>query len=296
MKPEHSTLNITPQQISPDAHFQIASFSDLPISVIEDHICSRISTHEEFQSFTLVCKQFKQAAYQTYFYKHYILRLPNSGIFALFMSEPSLLISRYEKIDLSESVIDNQGLSLLSRKTRIVTDCRFTWCILLTPDAIISFLKNTAYLQSLNLDYCYDVNSDVLDCISQACPRLERLSLSHLNKITIESILNLLEKCSNMKELTLRATYNLNDMRIVDIFKKGKNLERVDLSHSSFVSNDILEQIVAAILENQQSHQKPFELILERNDLLKAEFVDSIQAENPTIYIRYSPLPLEINS
>ncbi|MBP9693655.1 MAG: hypothetical protein KBE16_02985, partial [Alphaproteobacteria bacterium] len=121
-------------------------------------------------------------------------------------------------------------------------------------------------------------------------------SLSHLNKITIESILNLLEKCSNMKELTLRATYNLNDMRIVDIFKKGKNLERVDLSHSSFVSNDILEQIVAAILENQQSHQKPFELILERNDLLKAEFVDSIQAENPTIYIRYSPLPLEINS
>lgn len=296
MKPEYRTGDIVSRPINFDPFSPHALFLNLPVSVIEDHICSRIQTHEEFQNFTLVCKQFKKAAYQTYFYKHYILRLPNSGIFTLFMSEPSLLISRYEKIDLSEAAIDNQGLSLLSRKTRVVTDCRFTWCILLTPDAIISFLRNAVYLQNLNLDYCYDVNSNVLNCIADACPKLEKLSLSYLNKISIDDLLNLVEKCPHLKELTLRATYNLNDNRLVDLFKKGKNLEKVDLSYSAFVSNDILEKIITAITENQQSHQKPFELILERNDLLKAEFVDSIQAENPTIYIKYSPLPLEINS
>lgn len=295
MKPERSTEDLVPYYTSSNPPLPKATFLNLPITVIEDYICSRIQTHEEFQNVTLVCKQFKKAAYQTYYYKHFILKFPNSETLTLYLSEARLLISRHEKIDLADSQINNNGLVLLSEKTRTLTDCRFTWCILLTPEAFIAFFKKASQLTNINLDYCYDVNADVLNVISNACPKLEKLSLSHLNKITIESILNILDKCPNMKELTLRATYNLNDDRIVDIFKKGKNLERVDLSHASYISNEILQRIIEAISQHHENHRRPFELIIEKNNLLKDDYIKALQETLSFISIQYTPLPTQLN-
>lgn len=98
----------------------------------------------------------------------------------------------------------------------------------LDAQTIVSFVSHYPGLKKLNVDYA-NLSTSELSTISEKCPQLEEISLSHNTQLKGEEFAKAFARFSKMKNLSLSHTL-VDDDVLKGIAASCKDLEKIDLS------------------------------------------------------------------
>ena len=137
----------------------------------------------------------------------------------------------------------------IRKKTEIAKFARIvslSYCWMLSPRAVGSFLHACGRVSVLNLSFC-TVNFTVLESISQHCPVLRRLILCNSQRLSCQGLCSVLEWCIYLEELDISMSSGLSFIGTLEVMEKSRGLSSLKMSGLKSVHNTTLIRLVRSV-------------------------------------------------
>nr|XP_023400426.1 F-box/LRR-repeat protein 13 [Loxodonta africana] len=128
-------------------------------------------------------------------------------------------------VDLSGTVISNEGLMTLSRHKKL-KELSLSECYKITDMGIQAFCKGSLILEHLDVSYCPQLSDEIIKALAIYCISLTSLSIAGCPKITDSAMELLSAKCHYLHILDISGCILLTD-QILENLQRGCNQLRI---------------------------------------------------------------------
>ncbi|XP_049749040.1 dynein regulatory complex subunit 6 isoform X1 [Elephas maximus indicus] len=128
-------------------------------------------------------------------------------------------------VDLSGTVISNEGLMTLSRHKKL-KELSLSECYKITDMGIQAFCKGSLILEHLDVSYCPQLSDEIIKALAIYCISLTSLSIAGCPKITDSAMELLSAKCHYLHILDISGCILLTD-QILENLERGCNQLRI---------------------------------------------------------------------
>uniref|UniRef100_A0A287DAA7 F-box and leucine-rich repeat protein 13 n=1 Tax=Ictidomys tridecemlineatus TaxID=43179 RepID=A0A287DAA7_ICTTR len=159
-------------------------------------------------------------------------------------------------LDLSGTVISNEGLIMLSRHKKL-KELSLSECYKITDLGIQAFCKNSVLLEHLDVSYCLQLSDDIIKTIAIYCVSLTSLSIAGCPQITDLAIEMLSAKCRYLHILDISGCIRLTD-QILDDLKVGcKQLRILKMQYCRHISMEAAHKMSSVVQHQEYSCSDP---------------------------------------
>nr|XP_048289474.1 dynein regulatory complex subunit 6 isoform X1 [Myodes glareolus] len=159
-------------------------------------------------------------------------------------------------IDLSGTLITNEGLSTLSRHRRL-RELSLSECTNITDLGIRSYCKTSLHLEHLDVSYCAQLTDDIIKSVAIFCTRITSLNIAGCPKITDGGLEALSAKCHYLHILDISGCILLTDQILQDLRIGCKQLRILKMRFCRSISVAAAHRMAAAVQHQEYSSGNP---------------------------------------
>ncbi|XP_027782093.1 F-box and leucine-rich repeat protein 13 [Marmota flaviventris] len=159
-------------------------------------------------------------------------------------------------LDLSGTVISNEGLIMLSRHKKL-KELSLSECYKITDLGIQAFCKNSVLLEHLDVSYCLQLSDDIIKTIAIYCVCLTSLSIAGCPQITDLAIEMLSAKCRYLHILDISGCIRLTDQILEDLKVGCKQLRILKMQYCRHISMEAAHKMSSVVQHQEYSCSDP---------------------------------------
>ncbi|XP_069852419.1 F-box and leucine-rich repeat protein 13 isoform X5 [Dipodomys merriami] len=159
-------------------------------------------------------------------------------------------------VDISGTVICNEGLSILSRHKKL-KELSISECYKITDVGIQGFCKNVPFLEYLDVSHCTQLTDNIMKTVAIYCPQLTSLSIAGCPKITDAGIEMLSAKCYYLHILDISGCVLLTDQTLQDLQIGCSQLRILKMKYCSHISMREAQRMSSKVQQQEYSSNDP---------------------------------------
>ncbi|XP_057614534.1 dynein regulatory complex subunit 6 isoform X2 [Chionomys nivalis] len=159
-------------------------------------------------------------------------------------------------IDLSGTLITNEGLSTLSRHRRL-RELSLSECINITDLGIRSYCRTSLHLEHLDVSFCTHLTDEIIKTVAIFCTRITSLNIAGCPKITDVGLEALSAKCHYLHILDISGCVLLTDQILQDLQIGCKQLRILKMRYCRSISVAAAHRMSAVVQHQEYSSGNP---------------------------------------
>ncbi|KAM4874604.1 F-box and leucine-rich repeat protein 13 isoform 2-T2 [Thomomys bottae] len=159
-------------------------------------------------------------------------------------------------VDISGTVICNEGLSILSKHKKL-KELTISECYKITDVGIQGFCKNAPFLEHLDVSHCTQLTDDIMKTVAIYCAYLTSLSIAGCPKITDTGIEMLSAKCYYLHILDISGCVLLTDQTLQDLRIGCNQLRILKMKYCSNISMREAQRMSSTVQQQEYSSSDP---------------------------------------
>uniref|UniRef100_A0A5F9D232 F-box and leucine-rich repeat protein 13 n=1 Tax=Oryctolagus cuniculus TaxID=9986 RepID=A0A5F9D232_RABIT len=159
-------------------------------------------------------------------------------------------------VDLSGTIISNEGLMVLSRHKKL-KELSLSDCGKITDVGIQAFCKSSRTLEHLDVSYCPQLSDDTIRALAIYCVNLTSLSVAGCPKITDAAMEMLSAKCHYLHILDVSGCVLLTDQILADLRMGCRQLRSLKMLYCRLISREAAKKMAAAVQRQEHSCNDP---------------------------------------
>ncbi|XP_032762967.1 dynein regulatory complex subunit 6 isoform X2 [Rattus rattus] len=159
-------------------------------------------------------------------------------------------------IDLSGTLISNEGLAILSRHRKL-REVSLSECINITDFGIRAFCKTSLALEHLDVSYCTQLTDDIIKTIAIFCTRITSLHIAGCPKITDGGMEILSARCHYLHILDISGCVQLTDQILQDLQIGCKQLRILKMQFCKSISLTAAQKMSSVVQQQEYSSESP---------------------------------------
>ncbi|XP_062068163.1 F-box and leucine-rich repeat protein 13 [Lepus europaeus] len=159
-------------------------------------------------------------------------------------------------VDLSGTIISNEGLMVLSRHKKL-KEVSISDCGKITDVGIQAFCKSSRTLEHLDVSYCPQLSDDTIRALAIYCVNLTSLSVAGCPKITDAAIEMLSAKCHYLHILDISGCVLLTDQIFADLRMGCRQLRSLKMLYCRLISTEAAKKMASVVQQQEHSCDNP---------------------------------------
>ncbi|XP_048195832.1 dynein regulatory complex subunit 6-like [Perognathus longimembris pacificus] len=159
-------------------------------------------------------------------------------------------------IDISGTVICNEGLSILSKHKRL-KELSISACYKITDVGIQGFCKKAPFLEHLDVSHCAELTDDIMKTVAIYCAQLTSLNIAGCPKITDMGMEILSAKCHYLHILDISGCVLLTDQTLQDLQIGCSQLRILKMKYCSHISMREAQRMSSKVQQQEYSSSDP---------------------------------------
>ncbi|XP_040827156.1 dynein regulatory complex subunit 6 [Ochotona curzoniae] len=159
-------------------------------------------------------------------------------------------------VDLSGTVISNEGLILLSRHKKL-KELSLSDCSKFTDVGIQIFCKSSRNLEHLDVSYCPQLSDEIIKALAIYCVNLTSLNIAGCPKITDSAMEMLSAKCHYLHILDISGCILLTDQVLEDLQLGCKQLRILKMQYCRLISREGAKKMSAIVQQVEYNSSDP---------------------------------------
>nr|XP_044991759.1 dynein regulatory complex subunit 6 isoform X2 [Jaculus jaculus] len=187
-------------------------------------------------------------------------------------------------VDLSGTVITNEGLTVLARHRKL-RELSLSECSRITDNGIRAFCKASLFLEHLDVSYCPQLTDEILKVVAIYCTHVTSLSIAGCPKITDAGMEILSAKCHYLHILDISGCILLTDQMLQDLEMGCKQLRILKMQYCRGISAVAAHRMSSLVEQQEYSSDDPppwFGYDSDGNPLLEDESEMQVNASKST--------------
>ncbi|XP_047417468.1 dynein regulatory complex subunit 6 [Sciurus carolinensis] len=159
-------------------------------------------------------------------------------------------------LDLSGTVISNEGLIVLSRLKKL-KELSLSECYRITDFGIQAFCKSSVILEHLDVSYCLQLSDEIIKAVAIYCTYLTSLNIAGCPQITNLAIEMLSAKCRYLHILDISGCVLLTDQILEDLKIGCKQLRILKMQYCRHISMEAAHKMSSVVQQQEYSCSDP---------------------------------------
>nr|XP_034357311.1 dynein regulatory complex subunit 6 isoform X2 [Arvicanthis niloticus] len=159
-------------------------------------------------------------------------------------------------IDLSGTLISNEGMSILSRHRKL-REVSLSECVNVTDFGIRAYCKTSLALEHLDVSYCAQLTDDIIKTIAIFCTRITSLNIAGCPKITDAGMEILSARCHYLHILDISGCIQLTDQMLQDLQIGCKQLRILKMQFCKSISPAAAQKMSSAVQHQEYNSDNP---------------------------------------
>ncbi|KFO37581.1 dynein regulatory complex subunit 6 isoform X2 [Fukomys damarensis] len=159
-------------------------------------------------------------------------------------------------LDLSGTVISNEGLIALSRHKKL-KELSLSDCCKITNVGIEAFCKSSMILEHLDVSYCPQLSDEIIKALAIYCISLTSLSIAGCPQFTDSAIELLSAKCHYLHILDISGCILLTDQILKDLQRGCKQLQILKMQYCRQISMEEAHRMASVVQQQEYSSDDP---------------------------------------
>uniref|UniRef100_A0A8D2DIR3 F-box and leucine-rich repeat protein 13 n=1 Tax=Sciurus vulgaris TaxID=55149 RepID=A0A8D2DIR3_SCIVU len=159
-------------------------------------------------------------------------------------------------LDLSGTVISNEGLIVLSRHKKL-KELSLSECYRITDFGIQAFCKSSVILEHLDVSYCLQLSDEIIKAVAIYCTYLTSLNIAGCPQITNLAIEMLSAKCRYLHILDISGCVLLTDQILEDLKIGCKQLRILKMQYCRHISMEAAHKMSSVVQQQEYSCSDP---------------------------------------
>ncbi|MBZ3887113.1 F-box/LRR-repeat protein 13 [Sciurus carolinensis] len=159
-------------------------------------------------------------------------------------------------LDLSGTVISNEGLIVLSRLKKL-KELSLSECYRITDFGIQAFCKSSVILEHLDVSYCLQLSDEIIKAVAIYCTYLTSLNIAGCPQITNLAIEMLSAKCHYLHILDISGCVLLTDQILEDLKIGCKQLRILKMQYCRHISMEAAHKMSSVVQQQEYSCSDP---------------------------------------
>ncbi|XP_006140845.2 dynein regulatory complex subunit 6 [Tupaia chinensis] len=159
-------------------------------------------------------------------------------------------------LDLSGTVISNEGLVILSRHRKL-KELSLSECYKITDVGIQLFCKGSLILEHLDVSYCPQLSDEIIKALAIYCISLTSLHVAGCPKITDSAIEMLSAKCHYLHILDISGCILLTDQIVQDLQRGCRQLRILKMQYCTRISKEAAHKMSSVVQQQEYSSNDP---------------------------------------
>ncbi|XP_031235944.1 dynein regulatory complex subunit 6 [Mastomys coucha] len=159
-------------------------------------------------------------------------------------------------IDLSGTLISNEGMSILSRHRKL-REISLSECVNITDFGIRAYCKTSLDLEHLDVSYCSQLTDDIIKTIAIFCTRITSLNIAGCPKITDSGMEILSARCHYLHILDISGCIRLTDQILQDLQVGCKQLRILKMQFCKAISLAAAQKMSSVVQHQEYNSDSP---------------------------------------
>ncbi|XP_052029052.1 dynein regulatory complex subunit 6 [Apodemus sylvaticus] len=159
-------------------------------------------------------------------------------------------------IDLSGTLISNEGMTILSRHRKL-REISLSECVNITDFGIRAYCKTSLVLEHLDVSYCTQLTDDIIKTIAIFCTRITSLNIAGCPKITDAGMEILSARCHYLHILDISGCIQLTDQILQDLQIGCKQLRILKMQFCKSISPAAAQKMSSVVQHQEYSFDNP---------------------------------------
>ncbi|XP_028644999.1 dynein regulatory complex subunit 6 isoform X2 [Grammomys surdaster] len=159
-------------------------------------------------------------------------------------------------IDLSGTLISNEGMAILSRHRKL-REVSLSECVNITDFGIRAYCKTSLVLEHLDVSYCTRLTDDIIKTIAIFCTRITSLNIAGCPKITDAGMEILSARCHYLHILDISGCIQLTDQILQDLQIGCKQLRILKMQFCKSISPAAAQKMSSVVQHQEYSSDNP---------------------------------------
>ncbi|XP_023580075.1 F-box/LRR-repeat protein 13 isoform X2 [Octodon degus] len=159
-------------------------------------------------------------------------------------------------LDLSGTVISNEGLTALSKHKKL-KELSLSECYKITNAGIEAFCKSSPILEHLDVSYCPQLSEEIIKALAIYCRGLTSLSIAGCPQFTDSAIEMLSAKCHYLHVLDISGCVLLTDQILSDLQRGCRQLRILKMQYCRQISTEAALRMSSVVQQQEHSCEDP---------------------------------------